>query len=210
MKRISSLSLFAVAGIFAVLLPQAAISAEELVAGTTLENMQAAFNGESNAHARYAAFAEKADAEGYGAVASLFRAASRAEAIHAGNHAEVIKKLGGKPTATIEKPEVKTTAENLAAAIAGETYERDTMYPVFLKRARADGEKKAMRSLNFAKKAEAEHAALYQSALDDLEGWKIASRTFYVCPTCGKTVTTLDFAKCGVCYTKKEEFITVI
>jgi hypothetical protein len=59
---------------------------------TTLENMQAAYNGESNAHARYLAFAKPADQEGYGEVASLFRAAARAEEIHPGNHAVVIKK----------------------------------------------------------------------------------------------------------------------
>ena len=44
--------------------------------GATLDNLQAAYNGESNASAKYAAFAKKADEEGYGQVASLFRAAS--------------------------------------------------------------------------------------------------------------------------------------
>ena len=36
-----------------------------------MSNLQTAFNGESNAHARYLAFAVKADAEGYAGVASL-------------------------------------------------------------------------------------------------------------------------------------------
>ena len=43
----------------------------------TLQNLQTAFNGESNAHARYLAFAEKADKEGYFQIASLFRAAAK-------------------------------------------------------------------------------------------------------------------------------------
>src|SRR5664279_606623 len=76
---------------------------------TTLKNLQTAFNGESNANARYDAFAKQADKEGYGQVASLFRAAARAEAIHAANHAVVIKNLGGTPEAKVEKPDVKTT-----------------------------------------------------------------------------------------------------
>ena len=59
----------------------------------TLNNLQIAFDGESNAEARYLAFAEKAEAEGYGKVASLFRAASHAEAIHARNHSEVIRAM---------------------------------------------------------------------------------------------------------------------
>ena len=63
-------------------------------ASTTLQNMQTAFNGESNAHLRYLAFAEQADRESYGEVASLFRAAARAEEVHASNHAEVIKGMG--------------------------------------------------------------------------------------------------------------------
>lgn len=189
--------------------PWFSATAEEVPSGTTLENMQSAFNGESNAHARYLAFAQKADEEGYNTVANLFRAAAKAESIHAANHAEVIKALGAKPLADIAEPEVKSTQENLAAAIVGESYERDKMYPVFLKQARADGDKKAIRSLNFAKAAEAEHASLYQSALDNLEGWKDASTKFYVCPECGKTVTQLDFGKCPVCYTKKKTFITI-
>jgi hypothetical protein len=43
-------------------------------------------------------------------------------------------KLGGTPHADIHAPEVKSTRENLAVAKAGEVYERDVMYPDFIKR----------------------------------------------------------------------------
>ena len=76
--------------------------------GSTLDNLQAAFDGESNASARYLAFSRKAAEEGYGQVSSLFKAAARAEEIHAANHAVVIKKLGGVPKADVKAPEVKT------------------------------------------------------------------------------------------------------
>src|SRR5512140_902870 len=66
---------------------------------TTLDNLQAAFNGESNANARYLAFAKKADAEGYGTAASPFRAAARAEPVHFERHAKAIKELGAVPAA---------------------------------------------------------------------------------------------------------------
>ena len=69
--------------------------------GKTLQNLQAAYNGESNAHARYLAFAEQADREGYPQVAVLFRAAARAEEIHLTNHAAVIRQLGATPKANI-------------------------------------------------------------------------------------------------------------
>lgn len=178
-------------------------------ASKTLDNLQTAFNGESNAKARYLAFAQKAEAEGYGKVASLFRAASRAEDIHANNHAEVIRKLGATPVADVKKPEVKTTAENLAEAIKGESYERDTMYPDFLKQARADGNKDAVRTFNLAKEAEAEHAKLYTEASGNLAQWKAPVQPFYICPSCGYTTPTLNFEKCPVDFTPKEKFLAV-
>lgn len=176
-------------------------------AASTLENMQAAFNGESNAHVRYLAFAQRADSEGYGEVASLFRAAARAEQIHAANHAEVIKEMGAVPHTQLETLTVKSTRENLEAAIKGESYERDTMYPDFLKQARADGKVRAVKSLNYAKTAEAEHAKLYAAALARLDSLKgTANTSFYVCPTCGFTVRERDFSKCPSCFTRAEAF----
>lgn len=177
-------------------------------AGTgTLDNLQAAYNGESNARARYLAFAEKADQEKFGEVASLFRAAAKAEETHANNHSAVIKKMGGTPQAKIENPVVKSTKENLEAAIKGESYERDTMYPEFLKRARADGNKDAIETFNFAKTAESEHAKLYMAALNDLaklQGSK--AKTYYVCTVCGYTTPKLDFSKCPSCFSHKDRY----
>lgn len=176
----------------------------------TLANLQAAYNGESNAHARYLAFAQKADAEGYGEVASLFRAAAKAEEIHANNHAAVIKKMGGTPQAKVETPDVKSTKENLQAAIKGETYERDSMYPDFLKTARAERNSAAVRTLNLAKTAEAEHAKLYTEALNNLDKLKNSkAKNFYVCGECGYTVTKIDFAKCPSCFAPKSRYTTV-
>ena len=197
-----ALAAVAVCAAFLLLTPSASAAA-------TLDNLQAAFNGESNAHARYTAFAEKADAEGYAQVASLFRAAARAESIHAENHAEVIRKLGGAPNAKLENPEVKSTRENLEAALAGESYERDTMYPEFLAAAKTERNKDALRTFNLALQAETEHAKLYGAALDDLEGWRSGSREFWVCTVCGYTTTKLDFQKCPACFNPKDRYVKV-
>jgi rubrerythrin len=172
----------------------------------TLSNLQAAFNGESNAHARYVAFARQADAEGYTQVASLFRAAARAEQIHAASHAAVIKKMGGQPKADLQEPEVKATRENLEAALKGETYERDTMYPTFIKQARAENNHAAVRTFTFAGNAEAEHARLYRDALDNLESWKGGKRDFFVCDVCGMTLTALPVDGCPSCGSSGEKF----
>jgi rubrerythrin len=179
-------------------------------AGTTIQNLQDAFNGESNASAKYAAFAKKADEEGYKAVASLFRAASHAEKIHAENHADVIRSLGAEPKADIKPVEVKGTEANLKAAVEGETFERDVMYPAYMKVARNDRNRNALRTFNYAQIAESHHAAFYKEAGEKLVEYKDSEGvTWYVCPTCGETVRASDFekmTKCPVCFTRTRTF----
>jgi rubrerythrin len=179
----------------------------------TLKNLLAAFNGESNASARYAAFAIKADAEGYLKVGSLFRAASRAEHIHASNHAKVIEKLGGKAVATIEQAVVKSTVENLREAISGENYEVEVMYPDFIKEAEAQKNAAARRTFHYAIEAEKEHARLFTKALEHIQHCvdkacqKLSNKaTYYVCPVCGFTADKAEFDRCPVCGHKKEDF----
>ncbi len=172
---------------------------------TTIKNLQTAFNGESNASARYAAFARKAEEEGFHKAASLFRAASRAEQIHASNHAGVLTRMGTAPKAEIETPVVKSTAENLKAAIAGEEYERDIMYPGFIQEAEAQKNTAALRTFNYALEAETEHARLFTQALAQLAAMKNKA-TYYVCATCGYTVEKLEFDRCPVCNHPKEKF----
>lgn len=179
------------------------------VATKTLADLQAAYDGESNAHARYVAFAKKADADGYGNVASLFRAAAKAEEIHAANHASVIKKLGAEPKADVKTPDVKSTRENLEAAIKGESYERDTMYPDFIKQAKLDKEKDAVESFSQAKVAEAGHAQLYTEALSNLDKWKGGKKDFWVCGVCGYTVPKIDFKKCPNCFQPIDKYVKV-
>lgn len=174
----------------------------------TLRNLQAAFNGESNAANRYAAFALKADEEGHAQVARLFRAAAKAEQIHRDRHQAAIKELGGQPAAaTIEEVKPGTTAENLRAAISGESYERDTMYPGFIAEAKAADARVAVRSLQGALEAEKEHARLYQQALDQLGANPAAD--YYVCPTCGRTVAAKPGKQCPVCREEPEKFLLI-
>jgi rubrerythrin len=163
----------------------------------TLKNLQSAYNGESNASVMYSAYAKKADEEGYKGVASLFRSAARSEAIHRDTHAKVIRGMGGNPTNKISTPVVKSTQENLAQSIKGESYERDTMYPNFIKQAKAEKNEKAVQTFNYAMEAEAGHAKLYAQAKDNLKDWKQA-RTFYVCSISGITTSNAAENSCTV------------
>ncbi|HEY9069025.1 MAG TPA: rubrerythrin family protein [Candidatus Ozemobacteraceae bacterium] len=174
--------------------------------GKTLENMLTAFNGESNAQAKYVEFAKKADEEGFLGVGSLFRAAAKAEGIHAANLKSEIEKQGGKAEPKLETPVVKSTKENLEAAIAGEKHENETMYPEF--KATAEAEKQDMAVILFggAGKVEGDHAALYADALANLEASKAAKKEFFVCMVCGYTTNNAPADKCPVCLSPKEKF----
>lgn len=192
--------------------PRPQLKAPTVEVKSTIDNLMAAFEGESNAHAKYLAFAKKAEEEGYMPVASLFRAAARAEQIHANTHADLIKKLGGTPKAEIKPIDVKSTRENLQVAIEGESYERDVMYPAFMTKAKAERSVDAVKAFNFAMTAEGEHAKLYTQALTQLDSatWKSTEKKpFFVCKVCGYTVTKLDFEKCVSCFSPKEEYETI-
>lgn len=153
----------------------------------TPENLQAAFAGESQANRRYLAFAQQAEKEGHAQVAKLFRAIAEAETIHALSH---FRTMGM----------IKSTAENLQAAIDGETYEFQTMYPGFLQTAQAEGDKAAERSFHAANEAEKVHAQLYKEALANLG--KEAAGDYYVCPVCGHVTFGAPPDKCPICGVK--------
>ncbi len=184
--------------------------AEEAKPGKTIDNLQTAYNGESNASAKYQAYAVQADTEGYHKIARLFRAAASAEQVHLKNHAEVIKSMGATPMADIKLPMVKSTKENLEDAIKGETYERSKMYPDFIAQADDENNAAAVQSFSFAQDAEAEHAMLYKKALENMDKWKKADVNFFVCPTCGYTVEDRPgFANCPLCGMPAADYLII-
>jgi len=178
----------------------------------TIENLKAGIIGETTASAKYAAFSQKALDEGNVAVAKLFEAASKAESIHAANHLKVLKELGVGMDAFVPEFEVKTTAENLQAAIDGETYESTTMYPQFLADAKAEKVEKATKSFTWAFDTEKKHAEFYKNALEALNSGTLENLPmgYAVCPVCGNTYDNANVeANCAFCQTSKEKFIII-
>lgn len=157
----------------------------------TERGLQQAFAGESQANRRYTAFAKKADSEGYKQIAKLFRAAAEAETVHALNH---LRALG----------EVKGTKENLEAAISGETYEFQSMYPQMIEDAKSEGNKRAEISFSYANAVEKIHADLYRRALENIG--KNEEVDYYVCQVCGNTVEGEPPDKCPICNSPKKMF----
>ena len=161
------------------------------------ENLKAAFAGESQANRLYLAFAKAAEQEGFPQIAKLFRAAAEAETVHAHNHLRV---LG----------QVKATADNLSTAISGETYEFTKMYPQFIEEAKAEGNKKALQSFDYANKVEAIHADMYKKAIDSVKVKQdLPKADMYVCPICGNTFEGNAPDVCPICGTPKDKFMKI-
>lgn len=178
----------------------------------TIENLKAGIKGETTASAKYAAFAEKARAEGLDTVAKLFDAASKAEGIHAANHSKVLEGLGEKMEEFKPEFEVKTTVENLQAAIEGESYEVATMYPQFLADAKAEKVAKAEKSFTWAFDTEKKHQEFYKKALVAVQANAENTLPFEyaVCPVCGNTYDKATITeKCDFCGTAKDKFIII-
>ncbi|MGL6194381.1 MAG: desulfoferrodoxin [Thermoguttaceae bacterium] len=173
----------------------------------TIADLQAAFNGESNASAKYTVYAAKSQELGYPLAAALFRAASKAENIHATAHSKVIQSLGATPQADIKTYTGKEISEMLKDAIAGETHEFTEMYPEFIADAEKADIEAAVVSFERAMDAEKEHAKLYKVALENLADWKKTDKQFVVCPICGYTAFEVE-SNCPICAASKSRFLT--
>ncbi len=130
----------------------------------THDNLKAAFAGESQANRRYLYFAAKADVEGYNDVSAVFRSTAEGETGHAHGHLEYMEAVGDPAT---DLP-IGSTANNLKAAIAGETHEYTDMYPGMAKTARSEGFDEIADWFETLAKAEPSHANRFQNALDGL------------------------------------------
>lgn len=162
----------------------------------TNDNLKEAFAGESQAFQKYTSFAEAAEKEGLPNIARLFRTTAQAERIHAAGHFSALDGVG-------------TTAENLKAAIDGETYEYEEMYPPMLAKAQEEGHK-AKRMFGFAVEAEEVHAKLYALALAAAEkGEDLAETDFHLCPVCGHIEFGTPPEKCPVCGMPASKYVTV-
>lgn len=177
----------------------------------TIDNLKAAYNGESTASARYARFAAKAAEEGFDTIAKMFLATSKSESVHADNHKKVLEKLGEKVEGpTLGTIEVNTTAENLADAINGESYEIETMYPEFMAVADSEDVPDAKKSFTWAMDTEKKHQQFYKRALEVIVNNVETSLPlgWFVCPVCGNTYDDMSVkAECDFCKAKKEKFL---
>jgi rubrerythrin len=174
-----------------------------------LYNLQTAYATELNEAVVYIAFSKKADEEGYGQVASLFRALAHAEGIHSANKAALIEELKGTLEYQWDSLDVQSTIANLDWALAAENYEKETMYPRYALQADKANNNEVMQAYEFHLASEQKHVQILSQARNDLAGYTGQNIDFFVCPMCGNTVRSLSFKVCPVCETPKEDFIKV-
>ncbi|MEW6662985.1 MAG: rubrerythrin family protein [Bacillota bacterium] len=161
----------------------------------TQENLMTAFAGESQANRKYLAYAKRAEAEGFQNIGRLFKAIAEAETIHALKHLEITGK-------------VKTSAENLAAAIEGEHHEFTAMYPEFIEAAEAEGRSDALRSFKLALEAEKVHGSLFSKVKAMVDaGSDLETEGLHLCPVCGYVGLDPAPAHCPICNARAASFI---
>ncbi|MDH4135070.1 MAG: rubrerythrin family protein [Gammaproteobacteria bacterium] len=121
----------------------------------TLQNLEAAFAGESMAHIKYRYFAKIARAQGDEQTAQVFEETANQEVAHAFGHLDLLYPKEGLDSAAC-----------LEMAIAGETYEYTEMYPKFRETAMAEGNTSAVREIDEQISESQEHAERFRATLE--------------------------------------------
>jgi rubrerythrin len=184
---------------------------EKSIKGTrTEQNLLKAFAGESQARGRYVYFASVAKKEGYLQIAAVFEETAEQEKEHAKRFFSFLE--GGMVEITASYPAgiIGTTAQNLAAAAAGENEEWTELYPEFAEIAMEEGFPKVATAFKMIAKVEAEHEARYRTLLARVEAGKVFEREEDIewqCRNCGyvhKGKKALE--NCPACQHPKDYF----
>ena len=157
----------------------------------TENNLRDAFAGESQAYQKYLAYAQRAADESMDGIYKLFQAVAASEQIHAQRHASYLKS-------------VKSTADNLKEAMAGEMHEFKPMYPSMIADAKAEKKKGPEISFTHASEVEKVHHDLFKRALENPDRFPV--NDYYICNACGYIVPGKPQARCPVCGAVKKSF----
>ena len=169
----------------------------ELKGSRTEQNLMTAFAGESQARNKYTYFASVAKKEGYEQIAEIFQKTADNEKEHAKLWFKALGELG-------------TTAENLAAAAAGENYEWTDMYDRFAKEAEEEGFARLAYQFRAVAAIEKTHEERYRALLSNVEMQKVFEKgemTMWECRNCGHLVMGQKAPElCPVCAHPKSYF----
>jgi len=148
---------------------------KDLKGSKTEKNLMAAFAGESQARNKYDYFAKVARKENLLYIAKIFEETAMNEHQHAKDEFKELKGIGD-------------TEENLLAAMEGEKYETEEMYPEFAQIAIEEGFDEIADMFKQIAKIEKEHQERYARLLDMLKKgtvYKREKKVKWVCSKCG-------------------------
>ncbi len=169
----------------------------ELKGSKTEQNLMTAFAGESQARNKYTYFASVAKKEGYEQIAAIFTKTADNEKEHAKMWFKALGELGD-------------TAQNLAAAAAGENYEWTDMYATFAKEAEEEGFTTLAAQFKAVAAIEKAHEERYRALLKNVEMQKVfekSGETMWECRNCGHLVMGKKAPEvCPVCSHPKSYF----
>ena len=189
-----------------------AVGVEDL---TVIRNLETAFEEETKTSSAYKAFAMRADEEGFPGLASLFRATALAEQIHAGNHARVLRHMGGTPRIDVPMPRIEGSFDNLRSALVDQKFEVDYLYPAFLTSAVPLFDSTAVRSFHLALEADKSHVQMFGEIMARINGggspgWEYEKHAFFVCGLCGYAAEKHGGENCPGCNYLWEKFEAVM
>lgn len=163
---------------------------KDLKGTKTLENLLAAFAGESQARNKYTFYASKAKKEGYVQISNIFLETAANEK----EHAELWFKLAHG---------IGTTEENLLDAAAGENYEWTDMYKEMAATAREEGFPEIAAQMEGVAAVEKEHEERYRKLAANIRDGKVFEReekVLWQCSNCGHQVVAEKAPQlCPVC-----------
>jgi rubrerythrin len=157
--------------------------------GTETErNLLTAFAGESQARNRYNYFASQAKKDGYVQISHIFSETADQEKEHAKRFFKFLEGGDAEVAAAFPAGVIGTTAENLAAAAAGEHHEWESMYPEFAATARSEGFDDIARVFEAVAVAERQHEKRYLGLLANIEAdsvFRKKEKAVWRCRNCG-------------------------
>jgi rubrerythrin len=174
----------------------------------TIAVLQSPYKSKIQAYHNYLSYAEKAKLENYPGLTNFFYSFAISELVHALNFKQVLSVLG-VPGWEPPKPEVKvfSTKVNLKSALDFEMADIDQRYPPFIEEAKPEAHEGALRNLNYAWETEKLHRDLIQKMQSGTgiffgilaKKMEPPSLKFFICQTCGPTVTELPGQVCPIC-----------
>ncbi|MGA7161163.1 MAG: ferritin family protein [Bacteroidota bacterium] len=179
--------------------------AKESKPEVTLQNLQTAYNREMRISREYALFAKNAENNRFSAVANLYKAVSRSEAIHAEMAVALLRSKGVEvlPYAP-DSIVVGTVTQTLRLSLSDESLETESMYPNLARTAKAEKFQEAAESFGHSLNADKWNVELFKDAVN--KSGFISRVQYYVCPCCGYIVTSDTAKECPECHEKKDKF----